>query len=74
MFPPSWGLGGLMRDGGEWMQAALNAAYETVKAGAGGPFGACIVREGALLAVSGNHVLDRHDPTAHAEVCAIRVP
>lgn len=40
--------------------------------GAGGPFGACIVRDGAILSVSSNHVLAHHDPTAHAEVCAIR--
>ena len=38
----------------------------------GGPFGAVIVREGKILAVAGNSVMKDHDPTAHAEVNAIR--
>ncbi len=54
------------------MRAAIEAARESVSRGAGGPFGACIVRDGQVLAVSSNHVLARHDPTAHAEVSAIR--
>ena len=56
-----------------WMRAAIEAARETVSRGAGGPFGACIVRDGEILAASGNHVLANHDPTAHAEVSAIRL-
>lgn len=56
----------------EYMQAALDAATAGVQAGAGGPFGACIVRDGEILSVSSNHVLKGHDPTAHAEVMAIR--
>lgn len=55
-----------------WMRAALEAARDSVSRGAGGPFGACIVRDGQILAVSSNHVLVGHDPTAHAEVMAIR--
>ncbi len=55
------------------MHAAIDAARETVERGAGGPFGACIVRDGEVLAASGNHVLARHDPTAHAEISAIRL-
>jgi guanine deaminase len=54
------------------MQAALDAAYASIQQGAGGPFGACIVREGEILAVAANQVLAAHDPTAHAEVTAIR--
>ncbi len=54
------------------MRVAIEAARATVTRGAGGPFGACIVRGGELLAASGNQVLARHDPTAHAEVSAIR--
>lgn len=57
----------------DFMHAALSAARETVRNGEGGPFGACIVRDGQILAVSSNRVLANHDPTAHAEVCAIRV-
>lgn len=56
----------------DWMRAAIAAAMESVARGAGGPFGACIVRDGQILAVSSNHVLIDHDPTAHAEVMAIR--
>ncbi len=55
-----------------WMRAAIEAARESVARGAGGPFGACIVRDGQILSVSSNHVLVGHDPTAHAEVMAIR--
>ena len=54
------------------MRAAIEAARESVSRGAGGPFGACIVRDGQILSVSSNHVLVNHDPTAHAEVSAIR--
>ena len=56
----------------QWMRAALDAARRGIEAGAGGPFGACIVRDGAILAVAHNNVLAGHDPTAHAEVSAIR--
>ena len=54
------------------MRAAIEAARASVARGAGGPFGACIVRDGEILSVSSNHVLVNHDPTAHAEVSAIR--
>ncbi len=55
------------------MRAAIQAAKNSVSLGAGGPFGACIVRDGKVLSVSSNHVLLGHDPTAHAEVMAIRL-
>jgi guanine deaminase len=55
-----------------WMKAALHAAFSSIRSGVGGPFGACIVRDGQKLAASGNRVLGSHDPTAHAEVLAIR--
>lgn len=56
----------------DFMRAAIEAAKDSVSRGAGGPFGACIVRDGEILSVSSNHVLVGHDPTAHAEVMAIR--
>ena len=59
-------------DGEQFMRLALEAAYESVKSDIGGPFGACIVRNGEVLAVAGNRVLQGCDPTAHAEVSAIR--
>lgn len=54
------------------MRAAIAAARGGVMRGEGGPFGACIVRGGAVLATASNCVLAHHDPTAHAEVTAIR--
>lgn len=43
-----------------------------MRAGKGGPFGALIVREGRLIAGGCNQVLSSGDPTAHAEITAIR--
>lgn len=54
-----------------YMQMAIDKATENVKVG-GGPFGAVIVRDGEVLAVDGNSVVPDNDPTAHAEVNAIR--
>ena len=55
------------------MQSAIECARDGISRGAGGPFGACIVRDGRILAAAANQVLDSHDPTAHAEICAIRL-
>lgn len=49
---------------------ALSRAH--MEAGAGGPFGAVIVRDGAVLSEGWNEVTSTNDPTAHAEVVAIR--
>ena len=54
-----------------WLAQAVALATENVAAG-GGPFGAVIVRGGTLLAVGQNRVTRDLDPTAHAEVQAIR--
>lgn len=54
-----------------WLAQALDLATANVEAG-GGPFGAVIVRGGALLSTGQNRVTRDHDPTAHAEVVAIR--
>jgi len=59
-------------NGGEFMNAAIAAALDSISRGAGGPFGACVVRDGQILAVAANDVLAGNDPTAHAEVVAIR--
>lgn len=53
------------------MEKAVREARRNLKTLDGGPFGACIVRDGAVLAVARNTVL-RNDATAHAEVNAIR--
>lgn len=55
------------------MRRALEAAYAGIRSDVGGPFGACIVKDGEVIAVASNRVLQNHDPTAHAEVTAIRL-
>ena len=55
----------------DWIARTIELAVANVAAG-GGPFGALIVRDGALLAEGQNRVTANLDPTAHAEVVAIR--
>jgi len=54
-----------------FMQKAIDLSIESVKKG-GGPFGAVIVRNGEIIAEASNSVTQTNDPTAHAEVNAIR--
>jgi guanine deaminase len=54
-----------------WLERAVQAAADNVKAG-GGPFGALVVKDGRLISVGVNQVTPTLDPTAHAEVVAIR--
>lgn len=57
----------------EPMTLAIQHARKTMNDGIGGPFGAAIVdSEGNIIAVNSNRVLCDHDPTAHAEITAIR--
>ena len=56
----------------EFMQEAINLSIENVKSGKGGPFGAVIVKDGKIIARGANGVTSSNDPTAHAEVVAIR--
>ncbi|MBP5619081.1 MAG: nucleoside deaminase [Bacteroidaceae bacterium] len=55
----------------EFMQQAIDLSIENVKNG-GGPFGAVIVENGKIIATGVNRVTASNDPTAHAEVNAIR--
>lgn len=55
-----------------FMRQAIALATENVRSGRGGPFGAVIVRDGRVIATGVNRVTDLNDPTAHAEVVAIR--
>jgi tRNA(Arg) A34 adenosine deaminase TadA len=55
----------------DFMRRAIALANESVAAG-GGPFGAVIVRDGRIIAEGSNRVTVSNDPTAHAEVLAIR--
>lgn len=54
-----------------YMQRAIDLSVENVKNG-GGPFGAVIVKNGEIIAEGVNRVTANNDPTAHAEVSAIR--
>jgi guanine deaminase len=56
----------------EWMERAVNLALENVRTGTGGPFGAVVVKDNELVATGVNRVTATNDPTAHAEVVAIR--
>lgn len=55
----------------DFMRQAIGLAVENVRNG-GGPFGAVIVKNGRVVATGVNRVTPDNDPTAHAEVCAIR--
>ncbi len=55
-----------------FMERAIALATENVTSGRGGPFGAVIVREGEIIATGANLVTATNDPTAHAEIVAIR--
>jgi guanine deaminase len=55
-----------------FMQMAIDLSEQAVDSRKGGPFGAVIIREGKIIGSSGNHVLQLTDPTAHAEIMAIR--
>lgn len=57
----------------EFLQQAIDLAVENAKSGQGGPYGAIIVKDNRLIAASGNKVTSAVDPTAHAEVMAIRL-
>ena len=54
------------------MQAAVAEARRGLRSGEGGPFGAVITRDGVIIARAHNQVVGSNDPTAHAEVQAIR--
>ncbi len=61
-----------MHENPAFMQQAIALAIENVREGRGGPFGAVIVRGTTVIATGANRVTASNDPTAHAEVTAIR--
>ncbi|MBM3435256.1 MAG: nucleoside deaminase [Bacteroidetes bacterium] len=61
-----------MHEQEKFMQAAINLAKENLKLKNGGPFGAVVVRDGRIIGKGTNSVTSHNDPTAHAEINAIR--
>ncbi len=55
-----------------YLREAIRLARENVEGGTGGPFGAVVVRDGRIVATGTNLVTTTDDPTAHAEIVAIR--
>ncbi len=57
----------------KYLSQAIELACDNVKTGNGGPYAALVVKDGEVLSESGNCVTSDNDPTAHAEVMAIRL-
>ncbi|WP_316745866.1 nucleoside deaminase [Pedobacter gandavensis] len=57
----------------KFMRMAIGLSEKNVTDELGGPFGAVVVKDGKVIAKSGNKVTSTNDPTAHAEVSAIRI-
>ena len=62
----------ISEDDNRALQRAVQLSQERMQANLGGPFGAVIMRDGVVLAEGWNEVTSSNDPTAHAEVTAIR--
>ncbi len=62
-----------LRPDNKFMKMAIKEAGVNIRAIHGGPFGAAIVKNGKLIALSRNKVLLNNDPTAHAEINAIKI-
>lgn len=56
----------------KFMQFADELAKQNIMTDNGGPFGAVVVKDSVVVGVGNNHVVKNNDPTAHAEVVAIR--
>ena len=56
----------------KFMKAAIDLSKENFKKNYGGPFGACVVKDGKIIGRGMNRVIKNMDPTAHAEMVAIR--
>jgi guanine deaminase len=56
-----------------FMARAIQLAVENVRSGRGGPFGCVVVKDGNVVSEGANQVTATNDPTAHAEVLAIRL-
>ena len=56
----------------QFMKKAVDEAFAGMRSDDGGPFGAIIVKDGEIIAIGHNEVIKTNDPTAHAEIVAIR--
>ena len=56
----------------KFMEEAIKLSEDNLKTNNGGPFGACVVKDGVIIGKGSNHVIANNDPTAHAEIVAIR--
>lgn len=56
----------------QYMKVAKELADNNLKTNSGGPFGACVVKDGKIIGMASNNVIKNIDPTAHAEIEAIR--
>ena len=56
----------------KYMKVAKELSENNLKTNVGGPFGACVVKNGEIIGKGSNHVLSNNDPTAHAEIMSIR--
>ena len=56
----------------EYMDVAIDLSDDNFDKNYGGPFGACIVKDGKIIGKGINRVVKNNDPTAHAEINAIR--
>jgi tRNA(Arg) A34 adenosine deaminase TadA len=61
-----------MSDHARWMREAIWLGWEAMERKSGGPFGAVVVQDGKIVGRGSNQVTAKLDPTAHAEVMAIR--
>lgn len=56
----------------EFMEVAIDLSDDNFDKNYGGPFGACVVKDGKIIGKGINRVIKDNDPTAHAEIVAIR--
>jgi len=61
-----------MQDLQFYLHEAFQEAFHSMRNNIGGPFGAVVVKDGKVIGRGGNRVVSQHDPTAHAEIVAIR--
>ncbi len=69
---PSSGRNGRRMEDADFMRLAIDLSRRGMESGAGGPFGAVVVRDGVVVGEGYNRVTSTNDPTAHAEVVAVR--